>query len=123
MKTTWEKLQRLAIEEIETLFEELPKPVRERASALPIIFERAPSAELQANGIEADTFGLFVGAEMADQSIEVMPPQIILFLENLWILADGDEKTFCDEVRTTFLHELGHFFGLGEDELFERGLE
>jgi predicted Zn-dependent protease with MMP-like domain len=52
-----------------------------------------------------------------------MPPQIILFLENLWDLADGKETIFRKEVQTTFLHELGHYLGLGEDELTERGLE
>jgi predicted Zn-dependent protease with MMP-like domain len=46
-----------------------------------------------------------------------------LFLENLWDFAEGDEKIFCEEVQTTFLHELGHFFGLDEDDLTERGLE
>jgi predicted Zn-dependent protease with MMP-like domain len=35
----------------------------------------------------------------------------------------GDEGYFRDEVRTTFLHELGHYLGLDEDELAVRGLE
>ena len=52
-----------------------------------------------------------------------MPPQIILFLGNIWELAEGDEESFCDEVRTTLLHELGHYLGLDEDDLTERGLE
>ena len=34
-----------------------------------------------------------------------------------------DEDVYLDEVHTTFLHELGHFLGLGEDDLTERGLE
>ncbi len=52
-----------------------------------------------------------------------LPPQIILFLENLWDQAEGDEDLFCDEVHTTCLHELGHYLGLDEDDLCERGLE
>jgi len=52
-----------------------------------------------------------------------MPSQIILFLENLWDFAESDENVFCEEVHTTFLHELGHFLGLDEDDLTERGLE
>jgi predicted Zn-dependent protease with MMP-like domain len=27
------------------------------------------------------------------------------------------------EIRTTFLHEVGHFLGLDEDDLIERGLD
>jgi predicted Zn-dependent protease with MMP-like domain len=66
---------------------------------------------------------LFVGPDFADEGHVPMPPQIILFLENLWDFAEKDEEVFCDEVRTTFLHELGHFLGLDEDDLIDRGLE
>jgi predicted Zn-dependent protease with MMP-like domain len=78
---------------------------------------------LQADGIEADTLGLFTGAEFADEGNVPLPPQIILFLENLWDFAEGDEEIFRDEVQTTYLHELGHYLGLDEDELTGRGLE
>jgi predicted Zn-dependent protease with MMP-like domain len=123
MMAEWEKLQNLAAEKIETTLEELPKPLREQARKLPVTFERAPNAGMQADGIEWDTLGLFTGAEFADDGGTVLPPQIILYLENLWDFAEGDETVFCDEVRTTFLHELGHFLGLGEDDLSDRGLE
>jgi predicted Zn-dependent protease with MMP-like domain len=52
-----------------------------------------------------------------------LPPQIILFRENIWDQAEQDEEWFLDEVHTTYLHELGHYLGLDEDELIERGLE
>ena len=52
-----------------------------------------------------------------------LPPQIILFLENLWEFADADEEIFLDEVHVTFLHELGHYLGLDELDLEDRGLE
>ena len=119
----WEKLQELALTEIEATLTALPKPLREQAQKLPVTFERVPNAGLQADGIEADTLGLFTGSEFADEGASVLPPQIILFLENLWDFAEGDEEVFCEEARTTFLHELGHFFGLNEDDLTERGLD
>ena len=86
-------------------------------------FERRPNADLQADGIEPDTLGLFTGPEFADEGDVPLPPQIILFLENLWDFAAEDEVVFQEEVRTTFLHELGHYLGLDEGELTERGLE
>ncbi len=101
----------------------LPEALRVRAEKLPVIFERQPNAELQADGIEADTLGLFTGAEFVEENDTPMPPQIILFLENIWDVAETDEKLFRDEVRTTFLHELGHYLGLDEDDLAERGLD
>jgi predicted Zn-dependent protease with MMP-like domain len=119
----WKRLQELALAEVETILAALPKPLRERAEKLPVTFERVPNAGLQADGIGADTFGLFTGPDFADESHVPMPPQIILFLENHWDFAEQDEEVFCDEVRTTFLHELGHFLGLDEDGLIERGLE
>ena len=123
MKANWEKLQALALAEVEATLAALPKALRERAEKLPVTFERQPNAGLQADGIEADTLGLFTGPEFADEGNVPMPPQIILFLENIWDFAEGDEKVFRDEVHTTFLHELGHYLGLNEDELTERGLE
>jgi hypothetical protein len=59
---------------------------------------------LQADGIEADTLGLFTGPEFADEENVPMPPQIILFLENIWDVAETDEKLFRGEVRTIFSH-------------------
>jgi predicted Zn-dependent protease with MMP-like domain len=116
-------MQALALAEVEATLEALPKPLRERAEKVPVTFERQPNAGLQADGIEPDTLGLFTGPEFSDEGNVPMPPQIILFLENIWDFAEGDEEIFRDEVHTTFLHELGHYLGLDEDELTERGLE
>jgi predicted Zn-dependent protease with MMP-like domain len=123
MKLDWEKLCAAALAEIELTIEALPEPLRKRAEKLPVIFERLPNAELQAEGIEADTLGLFTGAEFVEENDVPMPPQIILFLENIWDVAETNEKHFREEVRMTFLHELGHYLGLNEDELTARGLE
>ena len=123
VNTDWNRLRGLDQTEISATLNGLPEPLREQARKLPVTFDRRPNAGLQADGIEVDTLGLFTGAEFADSHGEVLPSKIILFLGNLWDYAAGDEEVYCGEVRTTFLHELGHFFGLGEDDLTERGLE
>ena len=123
MNLNWEKLCAVASGEVEATVLALPKPLRVRAGELPVTFERRPNADLQADGIEPDTLGLFTGPEFADEGNVPLPPQIILFLENLWDFAEGDEVIFREEVRTTFLHELGHCLGLDEDEIAGRGLE
>ena len=119
----WEKLCRVASKEVEATLVALPKPLRERAEQLPVTFERQPNADLQADGIEPDTLGLFTGPEFADEGNGPLPPQIILFLENLWNFSEGREEIFYEEVRTTLLHELGHYLGLDDDEIAGRGLE
>jgi len=123
MNTCWNKLRKLALEEVEATLVGLPKPLRERARRLPVTFERAPNRNLIADGIAPDTLGLFNGPEFAEEGAVPMPPQIILFLENLWVFAEGDEDVFREEVHTTLLHELGHYLGLNEDDLTERGLD
>jgi predicted Zn-dependent protease with MMP-like domain len=66
---------------------------------------------------------VILGPDYTDEESVPMPPQIILFLDNLWDQAEQDEDWFLDEVDTTYLHELGHYLGFGEDDLTERGLE
>lgn len=116
-------LRQWAEVEIEAAFGDLPPPLREKAQDVPVTFEPVPNQGLEADGISPDTLGLFTGADYADGGHTPMPPQIILFLENLWEFAAGDEATFRQEVRTTLLHELGHYLGLDEEDLTERGLE
>jgi predicted Zn-dependent protease with MMP-like domain len=123
VRTNWNELRRLALAEVEATLAALPEPLRERAEKLPVTFEGAPNAGLKADGIEPDTLGLFTGPEFADEDHAPLPPQIILFLENLHDLSEGDMEFFREEVRTTFLHELGHYLGLDEDELADRGLD
>lgn len=123
MTDSWERLRALALDEVEAILQALPEPLRERARAVSVTLERVPNAGLQEDGIALDTLGLFVGPDFANQSSVPMPPQIILFLDNIWEQAEQDEEWFLDEVHTTYLHELGHYLGLDEDDLMERGLE
>jgi predicted Zn-dependent protease with MMP-like domain len=123
MTSNWSKLTAMAGDEVEATLARLPAPLREKATRLPITFERIPNAGLQADGIAPDTLGLFVGPDFADEEAVPMPPQIILFLENLWDVAEGDADIFREEVETTLLHELGHYLGLDEGDLMDRGLD
>ena len=125
MRPDWKKLHALALEEVKATLAALPAPLRDRAQALPVTFERQPNAAHRRDGIEPETLGLFVGSEFACEETAALPlpPQIILFLENIWDLTEADEEFFREEVHTTYLHELGHYLGLDEDDLLERGLE
>jgi predicted Zn-dependent protease with MMP-like domain len=120
---SWERLFQVASQEVEETVAALPVTLRARAEKLPVTFAPRPNPEFQAEGIQADTLGLFTGAEFAEEGNIPLPSQIILFLENLWDFSGAAEPVFREEVRTTFLHELGHYLGLDEDELTERGLD
>jgi predicted Zn-dependent protease with MMP-like domain len=103
----------------------LPEPVRGPAEAVPVHFEAFPSDELVEEGLESDILGLFSGPAHGDTRGEdnLVPPQIFLYLENLWDFAEGDVGVFREEVRVTYLHELGHYLGWDEDDLAARGLD
>lgn len=104
----------------------LPAEVRAVAASVPVCYESTPNAGILAEGWEPDILGLFVGHEHGGELRSdgaPLPPQILLFLDNLWDYAEGDEAAFRDEVRLTYLHELGHYLGWDEDEIARRGLD
>ena len=121
----WDKLKRVAEAEITATLRALPSHLQARADRLPITLEPSPNNALVADHVEPDTLGLFVGEAFPDGEGMSMPipPQIILFLENLWDFADGDETIYREEIRITLLHELGHYLGLDELDLEDRGLD
>jgi predicted Zn-dependent protease with MMP-like domain len=125
MSTHWPFLLELARAEVADVLARLPEALRVPAAELPVLYEHRPSKALRRDGIEPDTLGLFVGEPHAESgaTAEPLPAQIILFLDNLWDIAEADEECYRSEVRTTFLHELGHYLGLDETDLEDRGLE
>lgn len=123
--TPWNSLIRIAQAEVRRTLGTLPARLRQLATQVPITFQRRPSPALKQEGIDPDTLGLFVGEAFPDegQDLHPIPPQVLLFLENLWDLAGGQEIIYRRELRATLLHELGHYLGLDETDLAARGLE
>jgi predicted Zn-dependent protease with MMP-like domain len=122
----FDRLTALAQQVVTAAQRRLPPEVRAPALAVPVCYEPAPNAGILAEGWEPDILGLFVGHEHGGElrdDVAPLPPQILLFLENIWDFAEGDESTYRDEVRLTYLHELGHYLGWDEDEVARRGLE
>jgi predicted Zn-dependent protease with MMP-like domain len=122
MNCSWSHLLSLAQREVAETLRELPAEVREPASQLPVTYERRPNRAILNDGYEDDLLGLFIGSPIHEPGLSPLPPQIILFLENIADMVEGDEEGFLEEVHITYLHELGHYLGLDEDDLDERGL-
>jgi predicted Zn-dependent protease with MMP-like domain len=120
----WSHCLKLAQAEVEATLNSLPAELRVAVRKVALTYEHVPNAALMADGIEPDTLGLFVGDPWPDcvQGRELIPSQIILFLQNIWEVAEADEESFKGETHTTLMHELGHYLGLDEDDLDERGL-
>ena len=119
-------LERIAKTEVAALRLELPREMARRAAEVPVVMLPRPTkAMVRDDGVDPDLLGLFVGPNCAEgvESGDPLPPEILLFLENLWDYAEGDEEIFREEVRVTYYHELGHYLGLEEGDLEDRGLE
>lgn len=103
----------------------LPENLREAAKSVPVRFEATPDAAVLADGFEPDLLGLFSGNPLGEEGDmgDPMPPQIFLYMSNLWDFSNEDVETFREEVRLTYLHELGHYLGWDEDQVAARGLE
>ena len=104
---------------------QLPPEIRALARGVPVHYEQKPAPDVLAEGFEPDILGLFTGSPhgLELSTDHPAPAQILLYLESLWDFAEEDVEVFREEVRTTYLHELGHYLGWGEDELTARGLD
>ena len=103
----------------------LPKEIAKHAANLPVVYHDWPTEELVGDDFEPDILGLFVGDPLGIEPGlgNNAPAQVLLFLESIFDYAEGDMPIFRDEVRLTYLHELGHYLGWDEDDLEARGLE
>jgi predicted Zn-dependent protease with MMP-like domain len=115
-------LLELATLKIEETRSDLPPALRRALKDVAVVLEEFPSPEQEADGVSSDQLGLFEGADATD-SHNPQVPRIVLWLGNLWEMCEAQESAYLEEVRITFLHELGHYIGFGEEDLFDRGLE
>ena len=113
---------------LETVLAALPRRLRTLLDETPLIVEDRPSPALcRELGLEREDLlcGLHTGTPLTERSIEQpdeLPETVQLFREGILAHA-GDWQHVQDEIRITLLHEIGHHFGLDEDELAELGYE
>ncbi len=108
----------------EAALTELPDRARRLLAEVPILIVDRPARSDVATGLDPRLLGLFAGIAYPEVSALGGAPQltqILLFRRNLERVA-FDEEELRAEIRTTLLHETGHFFGLSEDDLHEIGL-
>jgi predicted Zn-dependent protease with MMP-like domain len=122
---TLPELTSLAADTVTNTQRKLPPEIRPLAQNVPVHYEAVPDDDVQSEGFPDDILGLFTGSPYGTELDATTPelPQIVLYLENLWDFAEEDVQAFRDEIRLTYLHELGHYLGWDEDELTSRGLD
>ena len=114
-----------ALDVVNLTLRRMPMKLQLLAGDVRVHFEDYAPQDVIEQGFEPDILGLFVGdplgAETANEN--PFPAQIILYIGSIWDFSQGDRVVFRDEVRLTYLHELGHFFGWDEEQVAEHGLE
>jgi len=120
---------RLSREEFEALVEEaleqLPEEFRAALDNVAVMVEEEPSAEdLEEVEIDPDDpdrdelFGLYQGVPLPerDSFYSALPDRVLVFRGPI-LRCCSSRREAIREIRETVQHELGHYFGLDEDEM------
>lgn len=107
---------------VEQALAELPEEFRGLLDNVSVVIEEEPSeddldeAEIED---EVELLGIFRGVPMTERSWAAppeLPDQVAIFRGPILRVCDSREEAI-DEIRDTVIHELGHYFGLGDHEM------
>jgi predicted Zn-dependent protease with MMP-like domain len=105
---------------------DIPPPFREHLRQIDIVVKRRPS---RADLAEADLdpgesmYGFYRGIPLTERGsgYNLVAPDIINIYQEPLEEDFPDESELIEEIRTTVLHEIAHFFGIDDDRLEELG--
>ena len=118
---TRERFRELVAAAIDTI----PRRFAQEVKNLAIVVEDEPSPELLAEmemGPDDVLFGLYQGTPLPERRWDhgnTLPDCITLFQAVIEDECEGDEDCIVGEIGDTLIHELGHYFGMTEDEIME----
>jgi len=110
----------------DSVLEEFPPDMRSAAIEVPVLIEDLPSDEVledSAGRLHPLILGLYSGIPLDRKSTMAPAPEvdrIILFRRNIAKISHSRED-LQRELRQTLIHEIGHHFGLSDEELEDRG--
>jgi predicted Zn-dependent protease with MMP-like domain len=112
--------------EFETLVEKaidgLPPEFKERLENVVIAVEEEPTEDdyvLTETPDDEELFGIYRGpmrTEMLLSDLPGLPPEIAVFRGPI-LRNTANNREAVKEIKDTVVHELGHYFGLDDDEL------
>ncbi|NJL29359.1 MAG: metallopeptidase family protein [Thermoanaerobaculia bacterium] len=116
---------RISMEEFESLvakaLDDLPGEFAELLENVAVTIEDEPDPEdLEALGMEEDEelFGLYQGMPLTerDSFYQELPDRVVIYRGPI-VRACESRREVIREVRDTVVHELGHHFGLSDEEM------
>jgi predicted Zn-dependent protease with MMP-like domain len=117
------------VELMEEALRELPALFRDKLENLAIMVEDEPEGQMRLRhgprgGARRLLLGIFQGVPATQKSvwdIVTAPNRIVLYQKNIEAICRNDEE-IREQVRKTVMHELGHYFGMSEEQLRQAGL-
>lgn len=105
---------------------DIPPPFKEHLRQVDIVVKRRPSrADLADAGLPPgdSMYGFYRGVPLTERTsgYNLVAPDVIDVYQEPLEEDFRDEAKLMAEIRTTVLHELGHFFGIDDDRLDELG--
>ncbi|HEX6161470.1 MAG TPA: metallopeptidase family protein [Thermoanaerobaculia bacterium] len=106
---------------VEEAIAELPSEFSQLLDNIAIVVEEEPSDDdLEVlEDASGELLGIYRGVARTERTFDMMPmlpDQIAIFRGPILRIARG-RRDAVDEIRETVIHELGHYFGLHDDEM------
>lgn len=106
---------------VERALEQLPDEFAELLDNIAVVMEDEPEPDLKREmGMdeEEELLGLYLGVPYGERgsSYSALPDQVVLYRGPL-VRISRDRRELIREVRDTLVHELGHYFGLSDEEM------
>jgi predicted Zn-dependent protease with MMP-like domain len=115
---------------LDGLISELPADLQQLLEEVPLIVEDEPGRALkdELDVSDGELCGLHWGTALTDRSVTApwgMPDRMMLFRGPILRVAGyrrgQSDRALAEQIRITLLHEIGHHFGLDEDQLAALG--
>ena len=110
---------------VEEAIDTIPAKFAREVKNLAIVIEDEPSRELL-DELEMDPdedvlLGLYQGTPLTERAQygNQLPDRITLFQRSIEEDCEGDEDEIVIAIGETLIHELGHYFGMSEEQIME----
>lgn len=118
---TRERFKQLVEEAIDTI----PRRFAQEVKNVAIVIEDEPSDELldeMEMGPDDTILGLYTGIPLTERGWahgNALPDRITLYQATIEEECEDDEDEIVVAIGETLIHELGHYFGMSEEEIME----
>ena len=106
---------------VEEVLDSLPQEFRSRIRNVTVLIEDMPPNQPspQPGQPRHLTLGIFHGVPTTKKSVFNLatgPDYIVLYQKNIEAVCSSEAEV-CEQIRLTVIHELGHYFGMDENQL------